>query len=387
MTELTGKPMNRVDGPLKVTGKATYSAEFGAENMAYAVTVQSTITRGRIRTIDTKHAETAQGVLGVMTYKNSINLHNLSSNGDPGSGKFGEKDLLPLQNDRIFYDGQHIAVVIADSLENAEYAANLVSVEYDQEKPVIKMEDAMHTAYKPKSGLGSSEVQAEWGEMPKAMEASEVKMEETYSTPVYHHNAMEPHATIAIWKGEELTIYDSTQSVLGSRSAIAQMLGMSEEKIRLISLYIGGGFGSKGFTWAHSVLAPMAAKQVGRPVKLVLDRNQLFTCNGHRARTIQKIALGTDAKGKLNAVQHLTTSETSFVDEFVEQAGVATKILYDTPNLQVTHSIIRLNKSTPCPTRAPGEAPGTFALECAMDELAYKLKSTPLNCDCLITQK
>jgi xanthine dehydrogenase YagR molybdenum-binding subunit len=378
MNQLTGKPMDRVDGRLKVTGKASYSAEFPVENLAYGYTVQSTITKGRIRNMDTKGAESAPGVLGVMTYKNSISLHQLSSNGDPGSGKFGEKDLLPLQNDRIFYDGQHIAVVIAETIEMAEYAATLIEVEYDEEKAVLEMEQALGTAYKPRSGLGNSELQVKWGDAAEALGKSEVTIEQTYSTPVYHHNPMEPHATTAVWKGDELTVYDSTQSVLGSRAAIAQMLGIPEEKVRLISLFIGGGFGSKGFTWAHAVLAPMAAKQVGRPVKIVLGRNQLFTCNGRRSRTIQQIGLGTDTKGKLISVRHLTTSETSFVDEFVEQAGVATKILYDTPNLEVSHSIIRLNRGTPCPTRAPGEAPGTFALESAMDELAYKLKIDPL---------
>jgi xanthine dehydrogenase YagR molybdenum-binding subunit len=156
------------------------------------------------------------------------------------------------------------------------------------------------------------------------------------------------------------------------------MLGVLPDDVRLFSYFIGGGFGSKGFTWAHSVMAPMAAKQVGRPVKIVLSRQQMFTCNGHRSRTIQKITLGAEKTGKLVAVKHLTTSETSFVDEFIEQAGVATKMIYAVPNARITHSIIRLNKGTPCPTRAPGEAPGTYALEVAMDELAYKLNMDPI---------
>src|ERR1700743_3656792 len=189
---------------------------------------------------------------------------------------------------------------------------------------------------------------------------------------------MEPHATTAEWVGKKLTLYDSTQSVVGSKNAIATMLGSSPDDVRLYSYFIGGGFGSKGFTWPHSVMTPMAAKQVGRPVKIVLSRQQMFTSNGHRSRTIQQISLGAGKDGKLVAVKHLTTSETSFVDEFVEQAGVATKMIYEVPNLDVTHSIVRLNKGTPCPTRAPGEAPGTFALEVAMDELAYKLNMDPI---------
>jgi xanthine dehydrogenase YagR molybdenum-binding subunit len=376
MSNIIGKPVDRIDGRLKVTGAAMYSAEFPVKNIAYGVTVQSNITKGRIRNIDTTQAKSIAGVIDIMTYKNSMSLHNLSSGGDPGSGKLGEKDLLPLQNDRIFYNGQHIAVVIANSFEVAEYAAKLIGVAYDEEQSVFDIEKQLSTAYQPKQGLGGSEVQTKKGDSNNA--SKDITLEEVYSTPVYHHNPMEPHATIAEWNGDELTVYDSTQSVLGSKAAIAQMLGVVPDKVRLISLYIGGGFGSKGFTWAHSVLAPMAAKLVGQPVKIVLDRQQMFTCNGRRSETIQKITLDANNDGKLQSVKHDSIVETSFVDEFVESAGVATKMLYDVSNIDVIHNLVRLNKSTPCPMRAPGEAPGTFALEVAMDELAYKLKIDPV---------
>src|SRR5205085_3066737 len=162
----------------------------------------------------------------VITYKNSMSLHQLSSgSSSPGSGKLGERDLLPLQSDRIFYDGQHIAIVVADSFQNAEHAASLVHVEYDEEKPVYEIEQALSDVYQPKEGLGGSEVQSKRGDASKALQTAEVKIEESYNTPVYHHNPMEPHATIAEWNGDQLTIYDSTQSVVGSRNAIAQMLG------------------------------------------------------------------------------------------------------------------------------------------------------------------
>ena len=380
MSQLTGKPVDRVDGRLKVTGEAKYSAEFDIKNLAYGVTVQSTISKGRISNIDTKEAEALPGVLAVITYKNSMSLHQLSSEGggSPGSGKLGEKDLLPLQSDRIFYDGQHIAVVVAETFEQAEHAAHLIKVEYQQEKPIFEIEQNISEAYKPEKGLGGSEVQMKRGDIEKGLADAEVKLDETYITPVYHHNAMEPHATIAEWNGEQLTIYDSTQSVIGSRNAIAQQLGILPDKVRLISYFIGAGFGSKGFTWPHSVLAPMAAKHVGRPVKIVLTRMQMFTCNGRRSRTIQKVELGSGNNGKLAAIRHANTVETSFVDEFIEPAGTATKLLYDSPNLDISHSVVRLNKATPCPTRAPGEAPGTFAFEVALDELAYKLKMDPI---------
>jgi xanthine dehydrogenase YagR molybdenum-binding subunit len=377
MNELIGQPVDRVDGRLKVTGKAPYSAEFPLKNLAYGVTVQSTIASGRIQSIDTHAAESLSGVIAVITYKNSMSLHTLTG-GDPGQGKFGERDLLPLQNDRIFYDGQHIAIVVAETFQIAEHGASLIKVEYEVEKPVFELEQALADAFQPVSALGGGQAQAHRGDTDKGMQDAEVKIEQTYTTPVYHHNAMEPHATTAEWTGKKLTLYDSTQSVVGSKNAIAQILGVPPDDVRLFSYFIGGGFGSKGFTWAHSVMAPMAAKHVGRPVKIVLSRQQMFTSNGHRSRTIQKITLGADKTGKLIAVKHLTTSETSFVDEFVEQAGVATKMIYDVPHLDATHSIVRLNKGTPCPTRAPGEAPGTYALEVAMDELAYKLGMDPI---------
>ena len=380
MSEVTGKPVDRVDGKLKVTGAAKYSAEFDLKNLAYGVLVKSTITKGRISNIDVKAAEALPGVLAVITYKNSMSLHQLSAEGggSPGSGKLAEKDLLPLQNDRIFYDGQHVALVVADTFEQAEHAARLVKVEYQQEKPALEIEQQTDKAYKPEKGSGGTEVQISRGDIVRGLADAPVKMDETYSTPVYHHNPMEPHATIAEWNGDQLTIYDSTQSVLGSRAAIAQMLGVLPDKVRLISYFLGGGFGCKGFTWPHSVLAPMAAKQVGRPVKVVLDRMHMFTASGRRSRTIQQVELGSGKEGKLAAIRHASKVETSFVDEFIEVAGTATKLLYDCPNLDVSHSVVRLNKGTPCPTRAPGEAPGTYAFEVALDELAVKLNMDPI---------
>lgn len=374
MSELTGQPVNRTDGRLKVTGAATYAAEFKPQNMAHAVTVQSTVSRGHVSKIDTKAAEKAPGVILVITSKNALMLHQPDGNGD---GRLGEKDLLPLQSDRIHYDGQHIAVVVAETFEQAEYAASLIKVDYDLSRPEIDIERSIAHLYEPKQSMGR-ELQIHRGDINKGLAEAGVKISETYSTPVYHHNPMEPHATIAEWNGDELTVYDATQGVMGTRGNIAQLLGISPEKVKVISLFLGGGFGCKGFMWGHTVLAPMAAKMIGRPVKIVLSRQQMFTCNGHRSRTIQKIALGATKDGKLTAVQHNTIGETSFVDEFVETAGIATQLLYSTPNLEVTHKLVRLNKGTPTPTRAPGEAPGTYALEAAMDELAYKLNIDPV---------
>jgi xanthine dehydrogenase YagR molybdenum-binding subunit len=374
MNEVIGKPLDRVDGPLKVTGQARYAAEFSPPNLAYAVTVQSTISKGVISRLDPSRAEAAPGVLAVITHANAMRLHPPKSDSHV---MLGEKNLLPLQGREIFYNGQHIAVVVAETFEQAEAAARLIDVAYAAKKPVVEIEDTISKAYRPKESM-KRELQTTRGDFAGAIQSAPVVLSQTYETPVYHHNPMEPHATVAEWNGGNLTIYDATQGVLGSRAAIAEMLGLPNKQVHLICPFVGGGFGCKGFTWPHSVLAPLAAKAVGRPVKLVLDRQQMFTCNGHRARTIQEISLGADTGGRLVALRHATVTETSFVDEFVETCGLATRILYACPNAEISHELVKLNKGTPTPTRAPGEATGTFAIESAMDELAWRLRIDPV---------
>ncbi len=376
-TEFTGKPIDRVDGRLKVTGAAKYSAEFELPGLVHGVMITSTITRGHISSIDSSSALLVGGVLNVLTYKNSMNLH-FPQGSDPGSGKYAEKDLLPLQGERIFYDGQAIAVVIAETLEAAEFAASLVKVTYTKEDAMVGLEKNLGKAYQPTAGSNTQQLQQKRGDHAAAFGASPQKIDQTYTTPVYHHNAMEPHATIAQWNGEELLIYDSTQSVYGSKNLMSSMLGVPKEKVRLISLYIGGGFGSKGFSWPNTVMTAMAAKLVNRPVKLVLTRQQMFTTAGRRTQTIQHMQLGADAGGKLNALSHDSISETSFVDEFAESCGLASIMIYESPNAVISHKLVRLNRGTPCPMRAPGEAPGSFAIEVAMDEMAAKLNMDPI---------
>lgn len=374
MKPVVGAPIDRVDGKLKVTGAATYAAEFQVKNVAYGVSVTSTITKGRIKNIDTRTAEKMPGVIGVMTSENCMQLH-FSTGSD---GKYGEKDLLPLQSDRVFYGGQHIAVVVAETLEQAEQAAAVIKVTYDQQEPVVDFEKHKATAYKPAAGLGGAETQVKRGDAETALQSAAVKNEQTYTTPVFSHNAMEPHASLAEWNGDQLTVYDATQSVMGVKALLAAMLGIPAEKVRVIAHYIGGGFGSKGFTWANPFLAAMAARQFNRPVKIALARQQVYSTAGRRTQTEQKIALGADSSGKLLGIKHATISETSFVDEFTETAGVATPMLYASPNVEVSHELVRLNRGTPCPMRAPGESVGTYALEVAMDELAEKLNIDPV---------
>lgn len=375
LTQVTGKPIDRVDGRLKVMGEAHYAAEFGLNNIAHAVIIQSTIAKGRIQDIDVSGVETSPGVLAAITHRNAPRLNQLQSE-DSVKGKPGEKE-VPLQSDEVHYDGQHIGVVVAETLEQAKYAASLVRVTYQEQKPTISIEQGQSSKYQPSQFFGE-ELQVQRGDTGKALVEAEVKLEATYTTPIEHHNPMEPSASTAAWDGDSLTIYDATQWVYGTRDIVAFTLGIPNENVRIISHYVGGGFGCKGFTWWHPVLAAVAARKVGRPVKLVLTRQQMFSSCGHRPRTIQEIAFGAKQNGEITAIRHITTSQTSEVDEHVEPCGLTTRILYACPNLEVTHNLVRVNTGTPTAMRAPGEAPCTFALESAIDELAYKLGIDPV---------
>ena len=373
--QVVGKPINRVDGRLKVMGAARYAAEIPQDNIAHAVLIQSTIAKGRIKDIDTSKAETAPGVLAVITHRNAPKL-NLKTDGSMVEGKPGE-DFVPLQSDEVFYDGQHIGVVVAETFEQAKHATSLVHVTYEEEKPTVEIEQGLSKAYQPKQFFGE-ELQVQRGDVAKAIAEAEVKIEQTYTTPIEHHNPMESSASIAVWNGNQLTVYDATQWVIGTRNIVAYTLGIPNENVRIISHFVGGGFGCKGYTWWHTILAAVAARLVGRPVKLVVTRQQMFSSCGHRSPTIQQLTLSATRDGKLTAIRHVTTSQTSEVDECVEPCGLTTRLLYACPNLEVTHNLVRVNTGTPTAMRAPGEAPGTFALESALDELAYELGIDPV---------
>ena len=374
---IIGKPVTRIDGRLKVTGAAQYSAEYDFPNLAHAAILQSTIARGRIREIDTKDAEALPGVLAVITYKNAPRIQKITP--DMTSVSFpGEKDLLPLQSNEIFYNGQHIAVVVADTFERATFAATRIKVIYDAQKPVATIEQGRKNAFKPKDFLGQP-AQIQRGNAKAKMRDAAVRVDHTYTTPTEHHNPMEPHATIAVWDGPNLTVYDATQSIIGTQEYVAQTLGLTYDNSRAVARFIGGGFGCKGVYWHHTTLAATAARIAGRPVKLELTRQQMFSGTGHRSETIQRVALGADKSGKLLSLEHETTAYTSMVDHFLEPAGLGTsKILYDTQDAEISHLVVPVNRGTPTFMRAPGESVGTYALECAMDELAVALNIDPI---------
>ena len=373
---LVGEPVDRVDGRLKVTGAATYSAEFRIPNAAHGVLVQSTVARGRIRAIDTTAAEAAPGVLGVVTHLNIPRLQPLPTQSNllarPGEGR------LPLSDDRIHHAGQHVAVVVAETLEQAEHAARLVRVTYDALVPAVEMKSAEAARRSRPERFFATPAQVKRGDAAAALEAAPVRVGATYTTPAEHHHPIEPHAVIAVWEGDRLTLYDTTQGVAGSGWITATYLGIPPENVRVVAHFIGGAFGSKGIVWGYQTLAALAARQVRRPVKLVLSRQQMVTSVGQRGETVQRVELGAGRGGALTALRHDSRAQGSEISDFFEPCGMMTKMLYATPALEVGHELVRLNIGTPTFMRAPGESPGTFAVESALDELAYELGMDPV---------
>ncbi|MEA2689388.1 MAG: xanthine dehydrogenase YagR molybdenum-binding subunit [Candidatus Eremiobacteraeota bacterium] len=368
MSALVGAPVQRVDGRLKVTGAAKYSAEIALPDLAYGVIVLSSAASGRIAAIDDGAVRRMPGVIAVMTPSNAPRVKTSGPD-------VGYPLLRVLQDDLVHYDRQPVAVVIADTFERATDAAAALRVRYTTAPPATRLAQAQ--PYKPASVHGK-DADTHKGDADGALASAAVKVDHVYTTPVEHHNPMEPHATTAQWDGDRLTVYDASQGVVGGRRKLAAVFGVPLTNVRVISHFIGGGFGSKGSSWPHVTLAAMAAKLTNRPVKVVLARPQMFGSIGYRPHTVQRVALGAGRDGKLTSVIHQTTAQTSTFDEFVEPSGLISTVLYGTPNLLVTHRLGRLNTATPTYMRAPGESSGSFALESAMDELAYALGIDPV---------
>ena len=368
---IVGQSIERLDGRLKVTGRARYAAEFKPPNMAHAVLVQSTVAAGTVAGIDTTAAKAMPGVLQIITSANAEKL-NLK----------GASVLQPLlQDNEVFHNGQHVAIVIATTLQQAQAAAARVRVRYNPAEAVTMMEAALNQASVPKNfSNGRAEPDSRTGDPDAAMTSAAVRVEATYTTPIEHHNPMEPHATIASWDGDRLTVWTATQGISGAQQTLASLFGVAKENVTVICPFVGGGFGCKGTNWPPATLTAMAAREVNRPVKLEVTRQQMFTSNGYRARTIQKLKLAANKDGKLLAIQHDGLAQTSMpeVGEFAEAVGLASRMLYACPNIGTSHRVVAINQGLPTYMRAPGEASGMFALESAMDELAVRLAIDPL---------
>lgn len=373
-TQVIGQGLNRVDGRAKVTGRADYAADHHFAGLVHGVGVFSRVASGRIAGIDTTLAEKSPGVLLILSHLNCPKLYR-SPNDMSQDNRVGEVR-PPFEDDRIYYSGQFVAVVIAETFEQARTAARLVRVQSEASPVALTLDEGIRSHGEK---IKEDSPDTKRGDAEGAFERAPVKIDQTYTMPVEVHNPLEMHASVAVWKGDKLDTYESTQWVVGQRKALAKVLGVPAERVTVHSPYIGGGFGGKLFLWPHTVIAAMAARQLQRPVKLVVERKNMFTTVGHRPANRQRIKLGAERDGRLVCIQHHSKSHTSLVHEFLEECGSNTKTAYQCENVSISHRMVPVNVGSPVSMRAPGAASGLFALETAMDELAVALAMDPID--------
>ena len=369
-TSPIGQAVSRVDGPVKVTGAARYAADYPIENIAYGIPVASTIGSGQITALDTSAAERMPGVLAILHHGNCGELFRPAQGFEPQTR--ASETRPPFEDDNIYYYGQYVALVLAETFEQGQVAAAKVGVSYDAKKPLVHIAQAPVPDNPPAKKYSRGDTERAFAQAP-------VKIDETYTTPVETHNPMEMHATIAVWSSGKFTLYESTQGVVNHHNTICQMLGMPLESVQVVSRYIGSGFGSKLFPWPQSLMAAVGARHLDRPVKVTVPRNLMFTTVGHRPVTQQRIRIGATAEGKLVSLSHDVLQHTSMVDDYVENCTEPTGMLYSCPNVSAVQHLVHLNVGTPTPMRGPGTTPGLWAIESAMDELAIKLNLDPID--------
>ena len=380
---IIGADVPRIDGPLKTSGTARYASDYNFPGLVYAVPVRSTIASGRILRIDSAAAEAMPGVLLVLHHGNIRPLYRNASGGRNSESRPAFED------ETVYYWGQYVAAVVAETLQQAQAAAAAVRVEYEPTK--FSVDTSLSDNLPPEGQPGGPRVMSQRGDSESAFTSAPIKVDETYVTPVETHNPMEMHATVAVWDEKKYTLYESSQGVMNHQNVLSQVLGTPRENVEVISRFIGSGFGGKLFPWPHSAIAAAASRQLNRPVKFTLSRKMMFCDSGHRPRTQQRMRLGATPDGKLLSLQQDYRNHTSYGDDIRENCGEATPFLYSTANLKVTSALVRRNVGTPTPMRGPGAVPGLFALESAMDELAIKLKKDPvelrLSLDTLIDEE
>ena len=362
-----GASLDRRDGPQKVTGTATYAYEHRFDNPLYLFPVLSEIARGRVTRIDASTALALPGVIAVLTHENAPRLADTT-----------DRELAILQAGEVAFRGQYVAAAVAETLETARYAASLVRVSYDEEPHDVELRADRDDLYAPERVNPSYPTDTEEGDFGREFSSAVIKLDETYTTPMEHNNPMEPHATVALWEAGDLTLYESTQGPHRVRETIAQVFGLGRDRVRVVAPYVGGGFGSK-VPHANTILAALAAQMVqGSPVKFALTRQQMFSGVGYRTPTIQRIRLGAGSDGRLTAICHDVVEQTAKTKEFAEQTAVPTRTMYATHSRRTTHRLAALDVPVPSWMRAPGEAPGMFALESAMDEMAIRCGLDPV---------
>lgn len=378
MTEsIIGIPQRRIDGRLKVTGGARYAADHNMPDMLYAYGVYSTIAKGRVRGIDDGKARQMPGVVSVLHHGNFPRLHRtpglMSFTDNLSSDRLDEKR-LPFEDDQVNYPGQFVALVVAQTFEQARAAALTVKVDYDAGEPITTLAEGLRTHGARAGNRGHARGQPE-----PAYESAARRIDVTYTTPVETHSPMEMHATTAWWQDGKLYVYEGSQGVVNHRNVLANVFDLPPDRVEVRAPFIGSGFGSKLWPWPHSIAACGAARVTGRPVQLVVPRAQMFTTVGHRPETQQRMRLATDSAGKLVSIRHESYNSTSTTDAYTEACGGVTRSLYSCPNVLVAHKNSPVNRGTPTSMRAPGAAPGLFALESAIDEMALANGMDPLD--------
>ncbi|MET8010218.1 xanthine dehydrogenase family protein molybdopterin-binding subunit [Streptomyces sp. NPDC005271] len=362
-----GSGVTRVEGREKVTGAALYAYEYPVPDALYGWAVQSTIARGRVRSVDGSAALALPGVVAVL---DSGSVPRLRPTGDP--------ELAVLQSPDVAYRGQIVAAVVADSYETARQAGAAVRVAYDVGDHDVELRDDDPRAFVPDTVNGGYPGKTETGDVDSALSTAPVVVDVTYTTPPEHTSPMEPHAALAVWDGDLLTLYNGDQGPWMTATSLAELFGLPEGNVRIVADHVGGGFGSKAIPRPPTVLAALAARAVGRPVKLAATRQQMFTMVSYRTPTVQRVRLGAERDGRLTAISHNALQQSSTLSKYCEQTVTPTRIMYAAPNRRTIHRLAQLDVPTPSWMRAPGEAPGTFAFECAMDELAYALEMDPV---------
>jgi xanthine dehydrogenase YagR molybdenum-binding subunit len=372
---VVGQPMSRRDGTLKVMGRARFAAEVAVEGLTYAALAYSGIARGRIAAIDTAAAEAAPGVLLVMTYRNAPRLPAPPLMMADPKGAAGS-DLPVMQDDTIHWNGEPVAVVIAETQEQADHAMSLVEVTYEAAHAEVSFGEARAKARAPASVLGEP-AKIAVGDAEAALAGAEFRVDREFRTPRHNHAAIEPHAVTVAWEGDELTVHDATQMLTLTRSTLAATFGIAEDKVRILSPFVGGGFGNKA-VWSHHILAVAAARVVGRPVRMALSREGVFRATGGRTLTEQRVALGAGKDGTLAALIHTGIAGMTAHNDCPEQFTFPARHLYAAKSFLISQKVVDLDMVANTFMRAPGESIGTFALESAIDELAEQLAIDPV---------
>ena len=367
ITRATGAPLNRIDGVQKVTGAAKYAYEYPVDNVTYVFPVQSTIAKGRVVSIDASAARALPGVIAVLSHENA-----------PQLAPVNDAKLAVFQSEAIAYRGQFVAAVVAETLEIARQAAELVVVRYEEQPHDVELRADRTDLYKPQIVNPFYQSDTVSGDVETALAQAPVSLDYVYTTPAEHPNPLEPHTTVAVWNEDSVTLYDANQGPHPIRDTVATAFKLPPERVRVISKYVGGAFGSKVDTHPHVLLAVMAAQVARRPVKLALTRQQMYALAGYRSPTIQRVQLGAERDGQLTAIAHDIVEQTATIHEFADPTAVPTRVMYAAPNRRTRHRLARLDVPATAWMRAPGECPGMFALESAMDELAIACGLDPI---------